>query len=180
MRTLLALLLILQVPACSEGFGLDDLAETYMLVSVNDGGLPYLESATPECDRFIQEGLLRFEPGNRYTLTFEGPDNCERGGGGITTLGRIYLGGYALQGRTLTFEVTVQGADPQTFEGVARGSDIVVTVPPLPPQTGPGLTLRFQPDQRRSGASSRTSVITTTIPARSSISPQRIIRLKGM
>jgi hypothetical protein len=136
-RIMLSLLLI---SAC--GSEPDDLiVGTYRLVGVDGNPLPYLESSDAECDQFISEGELNLEPDGTYSLEFSGPRDCTTGQ--PSTLGRTYNGTVSQSGGQLAFQAEVQGAGTLQFSGTANPLEAFVTVPPIPPQTGPDLTLQF-------------------------------------
>lgn len=122
----------------------DEITGTYTLVGVEGSPLPYLERSDAECDEFISEGELVLRPGSTYSLNFSGPYDCSRGGGQTGTMGRLYSGPFARSGtNTIAYEVDIQGAGTFHFTGTANPLEAFVTVPPIPPQTGPDLTLQF-------------------------------------
>jgi hypothetical protein len=122
----------------------DGVFGTYILVGVEGGALPFLELSNAECDQFISEGELTLRPIGTYSLEFSGPYDCTRSGGDISTLGRFYNGPFTQAGGELHFEADVQGAGTLQFTGTANPVEAAVTVPPIPPQTGPDLTLQFE------------------------------------
>ncbi|HWN18648.1 MAG TPA: hypothetical protein VNO19_07005 [Gemmatimonadales bacterium] len=122
----------------------DEITGTYALVGVEGEPLPYLESSDAECDQFISEGELALNPGGTYNLEFSGPYDCSRGGGQTGTLGRLYNGNFTQSGtNSIAYEAAIQGAGTLHFTGTANPLEAFVTVPPIPPQTGPDLTLQF-------------------------------------
>jgi len=121
----------------------DEIFGTYTLVGVEGSALPYLVSSDPECDLLISQGELTLVQGGTYTLEFSGPDDCTKSGGGISTLGRFYTGSFTQAGNEVTFEAEIQGAGTLVFSGTANPLEVFVTVPPIPPATGPDLRLQF-------------------------------------
>jgi hypothetical protein len=122
----------------------NEITGTYALVGVEGETLPFLESADAECDQFISEGELALNPGGTYNLEFSGPYDCSRGGGQTGTMGRLYNGTFTQSGtNAIAFEAVVQGGGTLHFTGTANPLEASVTVPPIPPQTGPDLTLLF-------------------------------------
>lgn len=120
----------------------DEITGTYTLVGVEGNSLPYLESSDAECDQFISDGELALLPGGSYGLEFSGPRDCSRGGGQPSTLGRLYSGSRSGT-NAIAYEAEIQGSTTLHFTGTANPLEAFVTVPPIPPQTGPDLTLQF-------------------------------------
>ncbi|HEX7336035.1 MAG TPA: hypothetical protein VF252_02410 [Gemmatimonadales bacterium] len=61
----------------------------------------------------------------------------------MATIGRLYTGTFTQTGNTVTFEAEIQGAGTLEFGGIANPLEAFVTVPPIPPATGPDLRLQF-------------------------------------
>jgi hypothetical protein len=122
----------------------DEVFGTFTLVGVEGGALPYLEWSDAECDQFISEGELTLDPAGTYNLEFSGPYDCTRGGGQTGTMGRFYTGTVSQTDGELLFEVNLQGAGTVLFSGTANPAAATATVPPIPPQTGPDLSLQFE------------------------------------
>jgi hypothetical protein len=121
----------------------DRVFGTFALVEVEGSTLPYLEISDADCDVFIAEGELTLREAGTYDLEFFGPYDCSRSGGPSGTMGRVYNGSFTQEGRVLNFQATVQGAGTLQFSGTVNPLESIVTVPPIPPQTGPDLTLQF-------------------------------------
>lgn len=115
---------------------------TYALVAVEGSPVPYLDPTDPDCDVYITQGELRLLFTGTYDLQFSGPYQCTGGQNG--TLGRLYSGPFTTTGSTLAFTAEIQGFGPLQFSGTAGLGTVEVTVPPIPPTTGPDLTLGFQ------------------------------------
>lgn len=131
--------------ACGNGLEPGDVAGTYALTAVNQSDLPYLLSATPDCDEFIEVGELRLSPAGTYFLEVSGLLDCSRGGGTPGTAGRFYTGSYDVADDRLTFETLFPDDVILRFGGEPRGQDLRLTVPPPPPLEGPELVLDFTP-----------------------------------
>jgi hypothetical protein len=139
---LLPLALVL-MSGCGSGPP-DEITGTYSLVGVEGQMLPFLETSDAECDQFISAGELTLHPGGTYNLEFSGPRDCSRGGGQPSTLGRLYSGTFTQSGtNSIAYQAEIQGAGTLHFTGTANPLEAFVTVPPIPPQTGPDLTLQF-------------------------------------
>jgi hypothetical protein len=121
----------------------DRIFGTYVLVGVEGETLPYLAFSDAECDEFISEGELTLAETGTYNLEFSGAYDCSRGGGQTGTQGRLYTGTFTQDGGQLQFEAQVQGGPTVEFSGTANPLEARVTVPVLPPQTGPDLELQF-------------------------------------
>ena len=121
----------------------DEVFGTYALVGVEATPLPYLVSSDAECDLLISMGELTLVEGGTYNLEFSGPHDCTKSGGQVATIGRFYTGTFTQAGNTVTFEAEVQGAGTLVFSGIANPLEALVTVPPIPPATGPDLRLQF-------------------------------------
>ena len=122
----------------------NEITGTYRLVGVDANPLPYLESSDADCDQFISEGELDLVAGGTYSLEFSGPRDCTRSGGQPSTLGRTYNGTFTQTGvNTVSFAAEVPGSGTLHFNGTANPLEAFVTVPPIPPQTGPDLILQF-------------------------------------
>jgi hypothetical protein len=120
---------------------------TYSLVGVEGQPLPFLAFSDAECDEFISEGELTLAETGTYNLEFSGPYDCSRGAGQTGTQGRLYTGTFSQDGGQLEFQAQVQGGPTIVFTGTANPLEARVTVPVLPPQTGPDLELQFAATQ---------------------------------
>ncbi|HEY8197580.1 MAG TPA: hypothetical protein VIG04_11400 [Gemmatimonadales bacterium] len=141
-RSALPLCLVLLLGCGSEPP--DQITGTYTLVGVEGQTLPYLESSDAECDQFISEGELTLDPGGTYNLEFFGPRSCADTADPPANFGRVYSGTFTQSGASsITYATEVQGAGTLHFTGTANPLEAFVTVPPIPPQTGPDLTLQF-------------------------------------
>ena len=130
--------------ACGCGSEPDDrMFGTYVLVGVEGEPLPYLAFSDADCDEFISEGTLTLEEAGTYNLEFSGPVDCSRGQGQTGTQGRLYTGVFSQDGGQLRFQAQIQGGPTVEFSGTANPLEARVTVPVLPPQTGPDLELQF-------------------------------------
>ncbi len=136
---LLGFLLVLAFGCGSEPD--DEVFGSFTLVGVEGGPLPYLESSDAECEQFISEGELTLNAVGTYSLEFSGPYACTGGQSG--TLGRFYNGTLSQTGGNLLFEAEIQGFGTLEFGGTVNPVEASVTVPPIPPTTGPDLTLQF-------------------------------------
>lgn len=121
----------------------DPVFGTYSLVGVESSPLPYLVSSDAECDLLIDLGELTMAEDGTYTLEFSGPHDCTKSGGGVATIGRFYGGTFTQAGNAVTFQMEIQGAGALSFTGTANPLEVFVTVPPIPPATGPDLRLQF-------------------------------------
>jgi hypothetical protein len=130
--------------ACGCGSEPDDrIFGTYALVGVEGQPLPYLSFSDAECDEFISEGELTLAETGTYNLELLGTYDCSRGGGQNGTQGRLYTGIFSQDAGDLEFQAQVQGGPTVEFSGTATQTEARVTVPVLPPQTGPDLELHF-------------------------------------
>ena len=66
---------------CNDPLSLADVAGTYQLGGVNAKDLPYLLTATVDCDQWIAEGQLILQQSGQFTLTVSGSWDCSRSGG---------------------------------------------------------------------------------------------------
>jgi len=119
----------------------EEVFGTFALVGVEGSPLPYLESSNGDCDQFILEGELTLDSAGRYSLEFSGPYECS--GGQQGTQGRLYNGSVTQDEGTLLFEAEILGFGTLEFSGTVNPLEAAVTVPPIPPTTGPDLTLQF-------------------------------------
>jgi len=127
----------------------DRIFGTYVLVGVEGNPLPYLATSDAECDVYIAEGELTLNEAGTYALEFVGPYDCSRSGGPSgESIGRVYNGTFTQSGGTLQFQAQVQGGPIVEFSGTANPLEARVTVPVLPPQTGPDLELQFAVTQQ--------------------------------
>jgi hypothetical protein len=118
-----------------------------VLVGVDGNPLPYLTTSDPNCDVFIAGGELALNQAGTYTLRFAGPYDCSRSGGPSgDSIGRHYVGTFSESDGTLQFESPLQGGGTLQFTGTSNPLEATVTVPPIPPQTGPDLRLQFAID----------------------------------
>jgi hypothetical protein len=126
----------------------DKIFGTYTLVAIQGALIPYhdFELSGGDCDVFVTEGELVLEPSGSYNLEFSGPRNCT-GGEPPTTVGRVYSGTVSQSNGQLAFTADVEGAGPLQFTGSVNPLEAIVTVPPIPPQTGSNLTLQFAAGQ---------------------------------
>jgi hypothetical protein len=114
----------------------------YALTAVDGSALPYLvPDSDPDCDVSIYHGDLVLSAPARYYLEFQGPYDCA--GGQTGELGRFYKGNYDRTGNSITFSAAISGYGTLEFQGTVENAAIEVTVPPIPPATGPDLTLDF-------------------------------------
>jgi hypothetical protein len=146
-RTMVRRFLWLSTVAAIIGCGSepdDRVFGTFVLVGVEGSTLPYLEASDADCDVFIAEGELTLRETGTYNLEFWGPYDCSRSGGSSGTIGRLYTGPYSQSGGALNFAAEIQGSGTLQFSGTVNPLESIVTVPPIPPQTGPDLTLVFQ------------------------------------
>jgi hypothetical protein len=121
----------------------DRIFGTYVLVGVEGQPLPYLSFSDAECDEFISNGELTLGQAGTYNLEFSGPYDCSRGGGQTGTQGRLYTGIFSQDAGRLEFQAQIQSGPTVEFSGTANPLEARVTVPVLPPQTGPDLELQF-------------------------------------
>jgi hypothetical protein len=143
-RHLIGLLLLL---ACGSEPD-ERIFGTYVLVSVEGSPLPYLATSDADCDVYLAEGELTLNEAGTYALEFFGPYDCSRGGGPSgESIGRFYTGSFTQSEGTLQFETQVEGGALVEFSGTANPLEARVTVPVLPPQTGPDLELQFAATQ---------------------------------
>ena len=140
-----ARLLACALLVCSCGSEPDDrIFGTYVLVGVEGNPLPYLPTSDADCDVFIAEGELTLNEAGTYALEFFGPYDCSRSGGPSgEAIGRVYNGTFTQSQGTLQFEAQIPGGSTVEFSGTANPLEARVTVPVLPPQTGPDLELQF-------------------------------------
>ncbi len=121
----------------------DRIVGTYVLVGVEGSPLPYL-TADPNCDVFIAGGELTLEEDGSFALRFSGPYDCSSSGGPSgESIGRFYTGTFTQSGSTLQFVGPLHGGGTLEFSGTANPLEATVTVPPIPPATGPDLDLQF-------------------------------------
>jgi hypothetical protein len=147
MATRLVLLasVLAAIAGCGTGPDEEPIFGNYSLVTVEGNPVPYLDSSDPNCDIFISAGELRLVLNGTYGLEFSGPLDCSRSGGPADgSIGRFYTGRFTRSGSRLGFEVHIQGFGDIQFSGTAGSGEAEVTVPPIPPASGPELTLRFQ------------------------------------
>jgi hypothetical protein len=117
---------------------------TYALVGVEGSPLPYLAASDANCDIYIAEGELTLDEAGTYTLDFSGPVDCSRSGGPSNqSVGREYVGTFTQTNGVLGFEAQLRGGGTFDFSGTVNPLEARVTVPPIPPQTGPDLELQF-------------------------------------
>jgi hypothetical protein len=143
-RPVLVVPFALAASGCGGGLEPRDVTGSYVVTAANGAGLPHLAESTADCDRFVARGELLLEPTSRYQLELAGPFDCRRSGGTLGTAGSFYVGTYAAAGRRLSFAAPVVGGDTLRFGGEAVEDRIELTVPPIPPQQGPDLTLRLE------------------------------------
>ena len=137
--------LLAALAGCGTGPDEERIFGTYSLISVEGTSVPYLDSSDPNCDIFISEGELRLVLNGTFGLEFSGPLDCRRSGGPADgSIGRFYIGRFTRNGSALGFEVHIQGFGDLQFSGTVGSGEAEVTVPPIPPASGPELTLRFQ------------------------------------
>ena len=140
------LLLVGLVSSCSSEPE-DKLLGTYVLVGVEGSALPYMISDA-SCDVSISEGDLVLHEGGTYDLQFSGRYDCSRSGGPSgESIGRVYTGTYTQSGGALQFSMQVQGGGNLQFSGTINPLESFVTVPPIPPATGPNLRLQLAKTQ---------------------------------
>jgi hypothetical protein len=122
----------------------DRIFGTYALVGIQGSLLPYhdFEQSEGDCDQFINEGELVLDPSGTYSLEFSGERTCT-GSEQTSTLGRVYNGSVSQNRGQLSFTAVVPGAGTLQFTGTVNPLEAVVTVPPIPPQTGSDLRLQF-------------------------------------
>ena len=121
---------------------------TYVLVGVEGNPLPYLATSDADCDVYIAEGELTLNQAGTYALEFFGPYDCSRSGGPSgESIGRVYSGTFTQSQGTLQFASPLQGGGTLEFTGTVNPLEAAVTLPPIPPQTGPDLELQFAVSQ---------------------------------
>lgn len=98
-----AIAVCLLVAGCSDPLSFGDVAGSYPLVGVNARELPYLLTATVECDHWIAEGQLILQESGQFTLTLSGPWDCSRSGGVNQIVGWGLPGTYTIDGIRLNF-----------------------------------------------------------------------------
>ncbi len=128
-RFALAWLLALVAGACG-GTEPIELADSYVLSTVEGGSPPRLVAASVECDVLVGGGSLTFGPAEQFELTLEVETDCSRGGGESpdnSTYG--YVGTADVDGRRVVFN-TATGLGPVVFEGQATGAGRLETVVP--------------------------------------------------
>jgi hypothetical protein len=139
-RQLLGLLLLLGCGSEPD----DRIFGTYVLVGVDGNPLPYLATSDADCDVYIAEGELTLNQAGTYALEFFGPYDCSRSGGpSDQSIGRVYNGTFTESGGNLQFTGPLQGGGTLAFTGRVNPLEATVTVPPIPPATGPNLGLQF-------------------------------------
>jgi hypothetical protein len=121
----------------------DEVFGVYTLVGVEGSPLPFLETSDADCDVFIDLGELVLVEDDTYSLDFSGPYDCSRSGGPSGRIGRTYSGVFSQTQGELTFRTNLQGGGTLQFSGTANPLESFVTVPPIPPATGPDLRLQF-------------------------------------
>jgi len=122
----------------------DRVFGTYALVGVEGNSLPHLLTSDADCDVFVAEGELTLNEAGTFALEFLGPLDCSRSGGPADqSIGRTYSGTFTQSQGSLQFESPLQGGGTIEFSGTANPLEAAVTVPPVPPQTGPDITLQF-------------------------------------
>ena len=142
-RTFALLAGVLLVAGCGSEPD-DRIFGTYVLVGVEGQPLPYLATSDANCDVFIAEGELTLNESGTYALEFFGPYDCSRSGGPSgESIGRFYTGSFTQSEGALQFEAQIQGGPVVEFSGTANPLEARVTVPVLPPPTGPDLELQF-------------------------------------
>lgn len=98
-----AIAVCLLAAGCSDPLSFADVAGSYQLDGVNAQELPYLFTATIECDQWIAEGQLILQESGQFTLTLSGPLDCSRSGGVNQIAGWGLPGTYAIDGNRLNF-----------------------------------------------------------------------------
>lgn len=141
-RTVCSLIIGLAL-ACGTEPDEEPIFGTYALTAVNGAPLPHLlEDSDPDCEVYISHGELVMSAPALYRLEFWGPYNCT--GGQTGELGRFYNGNYDRTGNSLSFAAAISGYGTLHFPGTVENRAITVTVPPIPPATGPDLTLDLE------------------------------------
>jgi hypothetical protein len=131
------------VLACGTEPDEEPIFGTYALTAVDGAPLPHLlEDSDPDCEVYISHGELVISAPVLYRLEFSGPYNCTEGQTG--ELGRFYNGNYDRTGNSLSFAAAISGYGTLEFPGRVETKAIEVTVPPIPPATGPDLTLDLE------------------------------------
>lgn len=122
----------------------EGITGTYRLVGVDAHTLPFLETSDAECDQSISEGELDLRTGGTYSLQLSGSRDCSRGGGQSSTVGRLYTGSFTQSDvNKIAYEAEIPSFGTLHFSGTANPLEAFVTVPPIPPQTGPDLILQL-------------------------------------
>jgi hypothetical protein len=122
----------------------DRIFGTYTLVGVEGNPLPHLATSDADCDLYIAEGVLVLNQTGTYSLEFAGPYDCSKSGGpSDQSIGRVYSGTFTQSQGNLEFVAPLQGGGTLEFTGTVNPLEAAVTVPPVPPQTGPDLVLQF-------------------------------------
>jgi len=98
-----AIAVCLLVAGCGDPLSFADVAGSYPLRGVNAQELPYLFTATVECDQWIAEGQLILQESGQFTLTLSGPWDCSRSGGVNQIVGWGFPGTYTIDGAKLHF-----------------------------------------------------------------------------
>jgi hypothetical protein len=89
---------------CNDPLSFGDVAGTYQLGGVNAKDLPYLLTATVDCDQWIAEGQLILQQSGQFTLTVSGSWDCSRSGGVNQVVGWGFPGTYTIDGARLHFQ----------------------------------------------------------------------------
>ena len=98
-----AIAVCLLFAGCNDPLSFGDVAGTYQLSGVNAKALPYLLTATVDCDQWIAEGQLILHESGQFTLTVSGPWDCTRSGGVSQIVGSGLPGSYTIDGAKLHF-----------------------------------------------------------------------------
>ena len=99
-----AIAVCLLAAGCSDPLSFADVAGSYQLGGVNARDLPYLLTATVNCDQWIAEGQLILQESGQFTLTLSGPLDCSRSGGVNQIAGWGFPGTYTIDGAKLHFQ----------------------------------------------------------------------------
>jgi hypothetical protein len=98
-----AIAVCLLAAGCGDPLTFGEVAGTYQLGGVNARDLPYLLTATVNCDQWIAEGQLILQESGQFTLTLSGPLDCSRSGGVNQIVGWGFPGTYTIDGAKLHF-----------------------------------------------------------------------------
>ena len=108
---------LMALAACGDPISVEELAGGYPLGRVNAQSLPYLVSASIECDSWIEEGDLILDSGAQFALTLRGQLDCSRSGGPVQVVGWEFPGTYTISGNKLHFVSPSHPSGTIEFDG---------------------------------------------------------------